>query len=130
MMRCRPAIKFSLAVTITTLLGSAQVGSAQAEDLALKEATSSLGWIAIQVGAPGLVLGVVRGEESIVQGFGETRRGSKGGAQRPFHSAPGLARQGHDGPGPREHGRRRHCEARRSARQICAPGREGACGRG
>jgi D-alanyl-D-alanine-carboxypeptidase/D-alanyl-D-alanine-endopeptidase len=77
MMRCRPAIKFSLAVTITTLLGSAQVGSAQAEDLALKEATSSLGWIAIQVGAPGLVLGVVRGEELIVQGFGETRRGSK-----------------------------------------------------
>jgi D-alanyl-D-alanine-carboxypeptidase/D-alanyl-D-alanine-endopeptidase len=77
MMRCQPAIKFSLAVTITTLLGSAQVGSAHAEDLALKEATSSLGWIAIQVGAPGLVLGVVRGEESIVQGFGETRRGSK-----------------------------------------------------
>jgi serine-type D-Ala-D-Ala carboxypeptidase/endopeptidase len=77
MIRCRLSTKLSLAVTITTLIACAQSVSVCAEDIVLKEATSNMGWLVIKAGAPGLVLGVVRGGESIVLGFGETRRGSK-----------------------------------------------------
>ena len=50
----------------------------RAEDLALKQAASMTGVVlALSSGAPGLVLAVVRGEESLALGFGETRAGSK-----------------------------------------------------
>jgi D-alanyl-D-alanine-carboxypeptidase/D-alanyl-D-alanine-endopeptidase len=50
----------------------------RAEDLALKEAASMTGAVLwLSSGAPGLVLAVVRGEDSLVLGFGETRPGSK-----------------------------------------------------
>jgi hypothetical protein len=76
MIGCRRSIKFSLAVMIATLVASAQSISVCAEDLALKEATSNLGWLAIKAGGPGLVLGVVCGEESIVQGSSAGLRSS------------------------------------------------------
>jgi D-alanyl-D-alanine-carboxypeptidase/D-alanyl-D-alanine-endopeptidase len=67
-------IKFSLAVTIATFVVSAQSIPGRAEDLALKQAADMMGWVLlIRSGAPGLVLSVVRGEQSIVLGFGETR---------------------------------------------------------
>jgi D-alanyl-D-alanine-carboxypeptidase/D-alanyl-D-alanine-endopeptidase len=49
-----------------------------ADDLVLKEAAAMTGTVLwLSSGAPGLVLAVVRGDESIVLGFGETRPGSK-----------------------------------------------------
>jgi serine-type D-Ala-D-Ala carboxypeptidase/endopeptidase len=51
---------------------------ARADDLVLKEAASMTGVVLwLSSGAPGLVLAVVRGDESIVLGFGETRPGNK-----------------------------------------------------
>src|SRR5262249_55868957 len=52
--------------------------SARAGDIVLKDAASMSGAILwLSSGAPGLVLAVVRGDESVVLGYGETRPGSK-----------------------------------------------------
>jgi serine-type D-Ala-D-Ala carboxypeptidase/endopeptidase len=70
--------------SLTCLLGMlatlvvAPITAVKADDLVLKEAASMTGTVLwISSGAPGLVLAVVRGEESLVLGFGETRPGSK-----------------------------------------------------
>jgi hypothetical protein len=50
----------------------------RADDIVLKDAASTTGGVLwLSSGAPGLVLAAVRGEESVVLGYGETRRGSK-----------------------------------------------------
>jgi serine-type D-Ala-D-Ala carboxypeptidase/endopeptidase len=49
----------------------------RADDIVLKDAASTTGGVLwLSSGAPGLVLAVVRGEDSVVLGYGETRRGS------------------------------------------------------
>src|SRR5207247_3905416 len=66
---------------LTTILAALLVCAAattRAEDIVLKDAASMTGTVMwLSSGAPGLVLAVVRGEESVVLGFGETRPGSK-----------------------------------------------------
>src|SRR6266481_814039 len=70
--RYRPAVIFAM------LAAGASANPAKADDIVLKEAASMTGAVMwLSSGAPGLVLAVVRGEESIVLGFGETRPGSK-----------------------------------------------------
>jgi serine-type D-Ala-D-Ala carboxypeptidase/endopeptidase len=70
--------RYRLSAIIVVLLACAPVGSAKAEDLVLKEAASMTGAVLwLSSGAPGLVLAAVRGDESLVIGFGETRPGSK-----------------------------------------------------
>ena len=60
------------------VVGPAVAADARADDLVLKEAASMTGTVLwLSSGAPGLVLAVVRGDESLVLGFGETRPGSK-----------------------------------------------------
>lgn len=55
----------------------ALVSSTAAQDLALKDATSMTGMeLFLNSGAPGLVIAVVRGDETFVQGFGETAPGN------------------------------------------------------
>jgi serine-type D-Ala-D-Ala carboxypeptidase/endopeptidase len=66
---------------LTTILAALLVCAAAttpADDIVLKDAASMTGAVMwLSSGAPGLVLAVVRGEESVVLGFGETRPGSK-----------------------------------------------------
>src|SRR5438128_7444432 len=70
--RYRPAVIFAL------LAAGASANPARAGDIVLKDAASMTGAVMwLSSGAPGLVLAVVRGEESVVLGFGETRPGSK-----------------------------------------------------
>ncbi|KWV52963.1 beta-lactam-binding protein [Bradyrhizobium macuxiense] len=53
-------------------------GQAAAEDLALRDAVTMTGTaMFLNSGAPGLVLAVVRGDDSVVQGYGETAPGNK-----------------------------------------------------
>ena len=52
--------------------------SASASDLALRDAAAMAGTaMFLNAGAPGLVIAVVRGDESVVAGYGETAPGSK-----------------------------------------------------
>ena len=68
----------SLAVSLAIVLAGASANPARADDIVLKDAASMTGAVTwLSSGAPGLVLAVVRGDESIVLGFGETRPGSK-----------------------------------------------------
>src|SRR5256886_1168060 len=70
--RYRPAVIFAM------LAAGASANPARAADIVLKDAASMAGAVMwLSSGAPGLVLAVVRGEESIVLGYGETRPGSK-----------------------------------------------------
>jgi D-alanyl-D-alanine-carboxypeptidase/D-alanyl-D-alanine-endopeptidase len=70
--RYRPAVIFAM------LAAGASANPARAADIVLKDAASMAGAVMwLNSGAPGLVLAVVRGEESVVLGFGETRPGSK-----------------------------------------------------
>src|SRR5258707_9733225 len=70
--RYRPAVIFAM------LAAGASANPARADDIVLKDAASMAGAVMwLNSGAPGLVLAVVRGEESIVLGYGETRPGSK-----------------------------------------------------
>jgi serine-type D-Ala-D-Ala carboxypeptidase/endopeptidase len=67
-------------ILLAALLAAAGITAkdVRADDLVLKEAASMMGTVLwISSGAPGLVLAVVRGNESLVLGFGETRPGSK-----------------------------------------------------
>ena len=67
----------SLAASLAIVIASAPA-TARANDIVLKDAASMSGAVTwLSSGAPGLVLAVVRGDESIVLGFGETRPGSK-----------------------------------------------------
>src|SRR6516165_2021595 len=60
------------------LAAGASANPARAADIVLKDAASMAGAVMwLNSGAPGLVLAVVRGEETIVLGYGETRPGSK-----------------------------------------------------
>ena len=62
----------------TVVLILAAASPARAEDIVLKDAASMSGGVMwLSSGAPGLVLAAVRGDDSIVLGFGETRPGSK-----------------------------------------------------
>jgi D-alanyl-D-alanine-carboxypeptidase/D-alanyl-D-alanine-endopeptidase len=73
----RAKLNKSLAAMLTMLVTGASA-PASADDIVLKDAASMSGVVMwLSSGAPGLVLAVVRGEESIVLGFGETRPGSK-----------------------------------------------------
>ena len=68
----------SLAASLAIFLAGASANPARADDIVLKDAASMTGAVTwLSSGAPGLVLAVVRGDESIVLGFGETRPGSK-----------------------------------------------------
>jgi serine-type D-Ala-D-Ala carboxypeptidase/endopeptidase len=70
--RYRPAVIFAL------LAAGASANPARGGDIVLKDAASMVGAVMwLSSGAPGLVLAVVRGEESVVLGYGETRPGSK-----------------------------------------------------
>ena len=70
--RYRPAVIFAM------LAAGASANPARADDIVLKDAASMAGAVMwLSSGAPGLVLAVVRGEESIVRGYGETHPGSK-----------------------------------------------------
>ena len=70
--RYRPAVIFAM------LAAGASANPARAADIVLKDAASMAGAVMwLSSGAPGLVLAVVRGEESVVRGYGETRPGSK-----------------------------------------------------
>ena len=52
-------------------------GGARAEDALLRQASELAGFVMFrELGAPGLVLAVVRGDESLVLGFGETEKGN------------------------------------------------------
>src|SRR5215831_1199682 len=69
--------RYRLAAIFAMILANAPSPS-RADDIVLKEAASMAGAVMwLNSGAPGLVLAVVRGDESIVLGFGETRPGSK-----------------------------------------------------
>ncbi|SFV17198.1 D-alanyl-D-alanine-carboxypeptidase / D-alanyl-D-alanine-endopeptidase [Methylobacterium sp. 174MFSha1.1] len=64
-------------VVLSACLMIAPVGQAAAADLALREAAALAGMaMYLDSGAPGLVLAVLRGDESLVLGFGETAPGS------------------------------------------------------
>jgi D-alanyl-D-alanine-carboxypeptidase/D-alanyl-D-alanine-endopeptidase len=66
-----------LGVAINLLLIAAP-RPAQATDLALRDAAAMTGTaMFLNSGAPGLVIAVVRGKDSFVEGFGETAPGSK-----------------------------------------------------
>ena len=81
--RLKPAV-------LALLLAAAGIGAkdARAEDLVLKEAASMKGAVLwLSSGAPGLVLAVVRGEEALVLGFGETRARQQERAEWPLHPA-------------------------------------------
>src|SRR5262249_4101621 len=70
--RYRPAVIFAM------LAAGASANPAQSADIVLKDAASMAGAVMwLSSGAPGLVLAVVRGDESVVLGYGETRPGSK-----------------------------------------------------
>jgi serine-type D-Ala-D-Ala carboxypeptidase/endopeptidase len=74
MQQVKPTV---LAAILTVAIGIA-AKDARAEDIVLKDAASMTGAVMwLSSGAPGLVLAVVRGDESLVLGFGETRPGSK-----------------------------------------------------
>src|SRR5258708_5184066 len=68
----------SLAASLAIVIAGAPA-TARANDIVLKDAASMSGAVTwLSSGAPGLVLAVVRGGESVVLGFRETRPGSKG----------------------------------------------------
>jgi D-alanyl-D-alanine-carboxypeptidase/D-alanyl-D-alanine-endopeptidase len=74
MQQVKPTV---LAAILTVAIGIA-AKDARAEDIVLKDAASMTGAVMwLSSGAPGLVLAVVRGDESLVLGFGETRPGNK-----------------------------------------------------
>src|SRR5438093_13521408 len=69
-------IRYRLAAILAILLAGAS--TPRADDLVLKDAASMSGAVMwLSSGAPGLVLAVVRGGDSVVLGFGETHPGSK-----------------------------------------------------
>jgi serine-type D-Ala-D-Ala carboxypeptidase/endopeptidase len=71
-------IKSVLLATVLVASTALASNNSRADDLVLKEAASMMGTVLwLSSGAPGLVLAVVRGDESLVLGFGETRPGSK-----------------------------------------------------
>lgn len=64
----------SLALTAACILGASQ---ARAADLALQDAVSMAGMqLYLDAGAPGLIIAAVRGDEVVIQGYGETAPGS------------------------------------------------------
>src|SRR5437588_4379048 len=68
--------RYRLAAILALLIGGPP--TARADDLVLKDAASMSGAVMwLSSGAPGLVLAVVRGDDSVVLGFGATRPGSK-----------------------------------------------------
>src|SRR4029077_15745504 len=65
-----------LAAAVALLFAAAS--PAGTEDIVLKDAASMSGGVMwLTSGAPGVVLAAVRGDDSVVLGFGETRPGSK-----------------------------------------------------
>lgn len=65
-------------ILLASLLAAAFAGGARATDPVLAEATGLAGFGMFMVsGAPGMVLAVVRGDESLVVGYGETELGNK-----------------------------------------------------
>jgi D-alanyl-D-alanine-carboxypeptidase/D-alanyl-D-alanine-endopeptidase len=67
---------YRLATTVVLLLAGAS--AARADDIVVKDAASMSGAVMwLSSGAPGLVLAAVRGDDSVVLGFGEARPGSK-----------------------------------------------------
>lgn len=67
------SVRVAAAFALTVLSGTAQ-----ADDLALRDAASMAGTaMFLNAGAPGLIIAVVHGDDSFVEGFGETAPGSK-----------------------------------------------------
>jgi D-alanyl-D-alanine-carboxypeptidase/D-alanyl-D-alanine-endopeptidase len=63
---------------LTLSLAALAVAPSRAADPVLEEATDLTGLVMfLESGAPGMVLVVIRGDEQIVRGFGETTRGNK-----------------------------------------------------
>src|SRR5260370_4873057 len=70
--------RYRAAVIFAMLAAGASANPARADDIVIKDAASMAGAVMwLSWGARGVVLAVVRGEESIVLGYGETRPGSK-----------------------------------------------------
>lgn len=68
----------SLVIYVVAGLLMAAPGAARAADLALRDAVAMTGTaMFLNAGAPGLIIAVVRGDESVVTGYGETAPGSK-----------------------------------------------------
>lgn len=64
----------TITVTVACVLG---IHSARADDLALTEAVTMAGMqLFLDSGAPGIVIGAVRGDDMVIQGYGETAPGS------------------------------------------------------
>ena len=79
-------------VSTVTLATACVIGlnTAKAADLALTEAVTMAGMqIFLDSGAPGIVIGVVQGDDIVIQGFGETAPGS--GVEPDKHSIFRLA---------------------------------------
>ena len=90
-----------LALSAVCALGA---GPARATDLALQDAVSMAGMqLYLNAGAPALIIAAVRGNDVVVQGYGETAPGS--GAQisaialrKASFSAPGVTSSRSDQP--------------------------------
>ncbi|MGH8816934.1 MAG: D-alanyl-D-alanine-carboxypeptidase/endopeptidase AmpH, partial [Achromobacter pestifer] len=64
----------TLALTAACVLGASQ---ARATDLALQDSVSMAGMqLFLNGGAPGLLIAVVRGDDVVIQGYGETAPGN------------------------------------------------------
>ncbi len=67
-----------LSLLLALALTAAAGGAARADNSVLREAAELPGFVMFgETGAPGLVLVVVRGDDSLVLGFGETEKGNK-----------------------------------------------------
>ena len=68
----------SLAICALAGLLFVTPASVHASDLALRDAASMTGTaMFLNSGAPGLIIAVVRGDDTVVAGYGETAPGSK-----------------------------------------------------
>lgn len=73
----RKAVRLALGCSLVALSSMGWQRQAAAEDLALREAASMTGVaMFLNARAPGLILAVVRGEDSFIAGYGETAPGS------------------------------------------------------
>jgi D-alanyl-D-alanine-carboxypeptidase/D-alanyl-D-alanine-endopeptidase len=64
-------------IFLALALAAAAAGSARADDSLLRQAAELAGFVMFrESGAPGLVVAVVRGDDSLVLGYGETEKGN------------------------------------------------------
>ncbi|WP_252349215.1 D-alanyl-D-alanine-carboxypeptidase/endopeptidase AmpH [Ochrobactrum sp. BTU1] len=76
-MSSRMLLQLSLLSVFSANIFLANNNGAQAEDLALKDAVSMAGMqLFLNSGAPGLIIAVVQGDNTVIQAYGETAPGS------------------------------------------------------